>query len=516
MNLSGYQTGDEIERGDNSVLYAAVAQNKGREAVIRLRWAEHGSERDAVLAGIKRQEAACSAGVPCLAPILAYGQTPTGVYYVTTRHTRSVHALVHAKIAVRPQGLTHLTRCVLSALKGLNARRIGAHGNLKTTNILVQGTGRLRDCTVAITDFSGKKELPFANDIYALGMLILQLVRRRHIASPDWPVPASEDWETLEGEGDRWREFCSFLLDPARAKESDPVASAAREFRRMRGRTVMGTLGSGLFWGTAALVVLGGGGWATRNYLLYHSPSPPGTEVVASAQANADLRWCGMLAREIAAAPERELGDAWFKREIATPLRALRLSGAAADALAAGHSEGAVAATCQKLNGALVDWPAKASINPAYDMFAELRWNNAAVAISKVRRATFSEDIPISDQIDLIARTAHDFPVIESTWQRILSTVDRLEETRDPVLSKIRGYATSTASMTALEDLPKGLREIAERLSDLEQLWKRVDKAKLGQDGKFSQPITGTVDAKMLKAWEENAQRFQMPVAGGK
>ena len=517
MILSGYQTGDEIERGDNSVLYAAVSQKKkGGEAVVRFRWVEHGPERDTILAAIKRQEFATMAGVPSLAPILAYGQTPAGVYYVTQRYTRSVDALVDGKIAVRPPGLLHVTQSILSGLQTLHARREGAHGNLKLTNILLQGTGRLRDCAVAMTDLSSKKDLPYACDLYSLGMIVLQLVRRRHIVAPDWPVPHSEDWDALDGEGERWREFCSFLLDPARSKDADPVSVAQKELRRMRSKTALGTFGVRLAWTTAVILVLAAGGYAGRNFLWKNSGGGLHGAVV---DANADFRWCGRLARELNASPKRVIEDDYASRQIIAPLRGLKLSDADADALASGQPGAKLAgatAVCQNLNAAFAAWQARNSVAKAYEMFNGLRWNVPAASISKLRGDAFSEELPVIEQIEAIALTAKVLPDIEIRWGRIQGIVDRLEKTDDPVLSKIRQYATTAAGEAPdIGALPAQLRQTLDRLTGVEQLWTQADKARLKREGKFTKPIEGTVDSRVLADWEADAKRFQSGSAPG-
>ena len=513
MILSGYQTGDEIERGDNSVLYTAVSQTrKTDEAVIRFRWVDHGPERETILAAIKRQEFATMAGVPSLAPILAYGQTPAGVYYVTKRFTRSLDALVESKIAVRPPGLAHLTRSILAGLQALHSRREGAHGNLKLTNILLLGTGRLRDCSVAMTDLAPTKNVPYAADIYALGLIVLQLVRRRHIPAPDWPVPRSEEWDAFDGEGEPWRAFCSFLLDPARAKDPDPVAAAQQELRSLRSKSALGSFGMAALWITVTAAVFGGGAYAARNW--WNRPTVRTEQTQAEA---ADFRWIGRFARELSASPQRVFTDEYATARLAAPVRGLRLSDADAGTLANGGSVLAFASVFRELNAAFAAWPARTAVTQAYDLFTQLRWNIPAAAISRLRGDTFSEDLPVGDQIDLIGRTAKLLPEIQTRWSGIQAVLDRLEKTGDPVLSKVRPYATVAAGeVPGIDALPAGLSRVLNRLTEDERLWTGADKARLARDGKFTRPVD-RVDAAILSQWEADARQSQSaPQPGAK
>ena len=515
MILSGYQTGDEIERNDNSVLYAVAPGNhQNGDAVIKFRWIENGPERETILAAVKRQQFAYSAGVPSVAPILAYGQTPAGVYYVTKRYARSLGGLMHAKIAVRSPGLFHLTQSILSGLKVLHSRKEGAHGNLKLANILIQGTGRLRDCSVAMTDLSAQKNIPIANDIYALGLIIVQLVRKRTVAMPDWPVPNSSDWEALDGDGDRWRGFCTFLLDPARAKDPDPLAAVESEFAKFRSKRALGAIGSRLLIGTAILAILGGGGYAVWKFHPTLGSSTSSGETIPS--DTGDTAWCGRLARELAANPARRCDDSYAMAEIVGPLRALNLADAEAAALANGRPPAtlSLAASCRNLNSALSAWKAKDTIEPAYTLFRKLRWNIPAAEIARLRGPTFSEDIPVLDQIDTIARVGRLYPDIQATWEKILDILERLEKTDSPVLSKLRDYTVDRAGEAPeLAALPGKLHQLQERLTKAEALWLYADKIRVKAGGTFNKPIDGPITDGVLTAWETEMKRFQP--AGG-
>ena len=227
------------------------------------------------------QQAAVLAGCQGIAPIFETGQEGNDAFYVTKHYPRSLESLIQGRVSLDASGLHRLTDGVLKALELLRDKRGRAHGNLKPTNVFLDGK-TIPSATIVLGDLAMPEEAGSqAADCYALGATLYQLLRGRHVRNFDWPMEHGPDWERLGPLANAWRRFCNVLMAPDLGAQAAPLADVRQAFRKMKARAnagpslsgVGGSSGSeagaatgasskkGMFAGIAATIValLGGG-----------------------------------------------------------------------------------------------------------------------------------------------------------------------------------------------------------------------------------------------------------------
>ena len=182
--------------------------------------------RHAFLRAAAEQQAAVGAGCRRLAPILGFDCDDSGfAYYATARYETSVAEFLDAGCQVDGALLREIVTGVLAVLSELHEKSRRAHGNLTPGNILLDAQGR-----VFLTDLApSAKDATTADDLFALGTLIYQLVRRTaRIGMLNPPLDYSPEWtESLGDDAEGWREFTNRLLTKSRNSGPDALKAAA-------------------------------------------------------------------------------------------------------------------------------------------------------------------------------------------------------------------------------------------------------------------------------------------------
>src|SRR5882724_9643167 len=158
------------------------------------------------------QKSVVAAGGRYWLPIRDMGSTREGAWVVTDYYPLTAQKLIDARMQLSAAQLHHVVQSVVKGLVELQQARGRAHGNLKPSNIIVE-PGDLTQSSVFLTDPAHGTLHNEADDLHALGELISQLVVRRP-ATPTEQVPASEGWERLGKNAERWRELCTDLMSP--------------------------------------------------------------------------------------------------------------------------------------------------------------------------------------------------------------------------------------------------------------------------------------------------------------
>src|SRR5580700_10967094 len=83
-------------------------------------------------------------GSPLFAPILAGGQDERGAWYATRYYAGSVKRMLELFTALDVPDLFHLLHSVAKAALHLKQTCGRSHGNLKPSNVLIGGSGKLR------------------------------------------------------------------------------------------------------------------------------------------------------------------------------------------------------------------------------------------------------------------------------------------------------------------------------------------------------------------------------------
>ncbi len=186
------------------------------------------------LRAVNDQQAAVLAGCRQVAPIFETGSEGDNAYYVTQHYQRSLDSLIQGRVVLAAPVLRRLTAGVLQALEELRDRHGRAHGNLKPTNIFLDGK-TVTSARVVLGDLALREEAGSQGvDAYALGAVLYQLVRGRSIRNFDWPIEPGPDWERLGPQADPWREFCNVLMSPEVSAQPDALVRVRDAFKNMR------------------------------------------------------------------------------------------------------------------------------------------------------------------------------------------------------------------------------------------------------------------------------------------
>lgn len=229
-----YELDRAIGWGRRSTFFSARTTGGTGPAVIVIRRARsvERSLSHAFLRAAAEQQTAVGAGCRRLAPILTFDRDETGfAYYATTRYETSLAEFLEAGCRVDSTLLREIVTGTLSALTELHDKSRRAHGNLTPGNILLDPQGR-----VFLTDLApSSKDATVADDLFALGTLIYQLVRHTtRIGMLNPPLDYSPEWtESLGDESEGWREFTNRVLTKSRNKGPEALKAAAADLKSL-------------------------------------------------------------------------------------------------------------------------------------------------------------------------------------------------------------------------------------------------------------------------------------------
>lgn len=190
--------------------------------------------RDRFLRSANDQQAAVLAGCRGVAPVFEVGQEGNDAFYASKLYPRSLDSLIQGRVSLDAAGLQRLTDHVLSALEELRDKHGRTHGNLKPTNIFLDGK-TVHNAPVVLSDLALREEaLNQSADCYALGATLYQLLRGRAVRNFDWPMEHGPDWERLGASAHAWRRFCNVLMAPDLGMVEQPLAGVRQAFRKMK------------------------------------------------------------------------------------------------------------------------------------------------------------------------------------------------------------------------------------------------------------------------------------------
>jgi hypothetical protein len=219
-----------------------------------------GSAVASFLEQAETQRKAAAAG-DAWAPVHESGVQENGAYLATDLFNRSsVERLVSGRFRLDGPGLHRIISTVVRGLGDVRRACGRGHGNLKPTNVLIEGKPGVPISRVALSDPASDVKARAggdAADLKALGALIYQCVLHqpyREVGA--FPVPDSKEWQALGPAGKSWLALCNRLLDP-RPEGASPtleeVAASVEQAGRLRPRK------PGPLIAAAAVVLLAGG-----------------------------------------------------------------------------------------------------------------------------------------------------------------------------------------------------------------------------------------------------------------
>ena len=189
--------------------------------------------RERFLKAANDQQAAVLKGCKGIAPIFEIGKEDRNAFFVTKLYPRSLESLIQGRVSLDTAGLHRLADGVLRALELLRDKHGRAHGNLKPTNVFLDGK-TIASATVVLGDLALPDQGSEAGDCYALGATLYQTLRGRHVRNFDWPMVHGADWEKLGPAANAWRRFCNVLMAPDLGAQAAPLAEVRLAFRKMK------------------------------------------------------------------------------------------------------------------------------------------------------------------------------------------------------------------------------------------------------------------------------------------
>lgn len=172
------------------------------------------------------------------APIYASGFTPGGgAYYVTDYHALTAQKLIEGRVALDATALHAIVSSTVAGLEEIQRIAGRAHANLKPSNVLLLGKGKLDELRALLCDpgqdYKAEKEGE-GGDLHALGRLIHELVLHRPPAGANVPAPAAFDaaaapeWARLGDRAEAWRQLCADLLSQPLPPRAGTLAAVGK------------------------------------------------------------------------------------------------------------------------------------------------------------------------------------------------------------------------------------------------------------------------------------------------
>jgi PEGA domain/Sulfatase-modifying factor enzyme 1 len=290
MEIFGpFETGRLLDSGGGATVYEAKKEGdrKGRYAVkvFSLEHAVEGapSEEAAELAPLFHDIAAtftqrinvqkqAAEGSGYVAPILGGGQDERGIWYATHFYVRSIQGMLDRLVVLETPDLHHVVLSVVRAALHFKKACGRSHGNLKPSNIFLEGAGKPKSSQVVVTDplpgggeDAARYELA---DLRSVGELLYQLaLHRKADFSSGWvilPVEATKEWSDLFGKRTaEWLALCNRLLDPALASQDYNLEKLEADLLALKPKQSVAVFAVPA---VAALVVVS----LAAGYLLFH------------------------------------------------------------------------------------------------------------------------------------------------------------------------------------------------------------------------------------------------------
>ena len=148
-------------------------------------------------------------------------------FYVTDYFPRTAQKLITGRVVLPAGSLYEIVSAVAAGLRQLHDSCGRCHGSLKPTNVLISGAGPLGGARIVLCDplaDAPPSAIGQADDFYALGTLLYQLVMHRPFRQTSWPVADSPEWRQLGKSGGDWQSLCNELLHPDQAHRPAPPA----------------------------------------------------------------------------------------------------------------------------------------------------------------------------------------------------------------------------------------------------------------------------------------------------
>ncbi len=224
-----FETTEELHRRPYATIWKARGRRGGEGESFAVKvcrpaeWLDEGGDPVGAMAEFAAVPADLKAmqGNQYWVPVIASGVDKEEAFWVTKLYPRSLQTILERGALLPPEDVHWVASAVARALGELSKVLRRPHGNLKPSNIFIDGEGRLHGLGILLSDLKPKDRLNGEEDQIAdfreLGRLIVLIVRRRPADTRKaigWPIEDGVEWKRFGRQGKAWREFCNRLLNP--------------------------------------------------------------------------------------------------------------------------------------------------------------------------------------------------------------------------------------------------------------------------------------------------------------
>jgi len=536
----------EIERaigwGRRATFLAARTASTAGEFKLVIRLARSGERTfsQALLRSAAEQQAAVGAGCRRLAPILAFEIDARGfAYYATTRFETSLADFLDTGCKVDSGSLREIVTGVLGALQELHEKSRRAHGNITPGNVLLDAQGN-----VFLTDLAPSgRDVKVADDLFALGTLIYQLVRRSaRVGTLTPPLDYSPEWtESLDADAESWREFTNRLLTKSRLTGADALKAALADLKSLksleaketRETSSAATAGHGggrpkpprerkLWPKIAALLLLVAGGGGGFWYVSHEKQKAREKEEERIKEA-ARKKFEAALGEKLK--PFRDAIQGKIAIELAGDRDLRSIFKRINDDLNAGQAGGGISpeGIQSQVQLRLDGWPVRERLKSRAVRWRETprEWKRFADEIEAASRITVAaesgSDRQIIDQLVQASQRLGQADAIEGEWTAITSNLAFLEQTKNPLLPDFTQWAAGEIGNAGrIEDAAVRAKAVLEKLTAVADFstkqWSRVlqDRFKAEAAEVVNRPSPESM-GEWPREWVRQATRFLRP-----
>ncbi len=448
-------------------------------------------EIDCFLDGARAQQKVSASGAENWVPVRETGTVEGGAYYVSDYHGRSLQQLITGRVKLSGAKLYQLVHAIVQGLAELKKACNRPHGNLKPSNVLLTGSGKISKARPLLTDPVGAgrldEQMGEVVDFHALGEIIYQLVlHRTGKAMSGWPAPQSPEWKRLGKKGEQWRQLCNRLLNPNLAPgllTTDDLLDDVQKLRETEGVPWL------IVAPVAVLVILVAG----AAVMFWPKAPPPPWGPQEATQWKTVCTEFGDWVEPLLG--DRESGklagwqkDAFLKSDVLPVLNEVvssanprRIAGQSwGDVFKLGESPSdqaksrkAIAQTAtaigiyQTLRGYLTSekWPAYAWLGKSAKSFASRGWSAQAEYLQSLQPMP---DRDVADRVQAILDIQADLKKIEGLWVQADSLVRAAQNWQTGGLKGLEEYVDAKLRAPSPKFGVEGIADLAERLAELQ------------------------------------------------
>lgn len=425
---------------------------------------------------------------------------------------------------------------IIAALRDLEAEAGRDHGNLKPSNIMMEGSGLLSKRRFLLTELAPSPLIGrtvFAKpDFRALGELIYMLAARTNAVSQNLrAVSAHTRWPRLGEEEEAWKQLCSELLDPNGAAQKEDLASLARRIgklgkvKRSTGRlpqfltllVLFGAVGGGGYWW-----------WSHRPVPINKSISE---QYVGYRVAYED--WLGDFVRLLRRRRSEIENDPFLMRKVAPFVQErgkLIVPREAFGMVLPGDPtveplELAEDANLQKrvrqayrflfdLENLLEEWPVKIRAGELIADFRQRQWIGVADELEDAA-GSYRMDETLFDQMISMGASVNSAESILANANRLLDLERTFNSLQDPLLDQVASYHQSRLSIeaTSIENLRTTFSQLTTELQPVTQITATKDWQSRYAYDLFQNELKGDAvrlsGAEDLVSWSQRLQAFR-------